>query len=148
MIDRRIKANLSDIADAINGRIRRHHRDMLEYHWNSMTFFDEQISSIESKIDQQLILYRKEAELLETIPGVNKVAAATFIAEMGVDMSVFNSSKHLASWAGIVQETTKVPVKKTSKITHGNKALDYRCRVCFFSNETAKIIVSQPTEIE
>ncbi|UTW69750.1 hypothetical protein KHA80_01580 [Anaerobacillus sp. HL2] len=49
MIDRRIKANLSDIADAINGRIRRHHRDMLEYHWNSMTFFDEQISSIEIK---------------------------------------------------------------------------------------------------
>ncbi|UTW68513.1 IS110 family transposase [Anaerobacillus sp. HL2] len=62
--------------------------------------------------------------MLETIPGVNKVAAATFIAEMGVDMSVFNSSKHLASWAGSVQETTKVPVKKkTSKITHGNKAL-------------------------
>ncbi|UTW68516.1 hypothetical protein KHA80_12930 [Anaerobacillus sp. HL2] len=69
MIDRRIKANLSDIADAINGRIRRHHRDMLEYHWNSMTFFDEQISSIRSKFIQQLnIPYRKEAELLETIP--------------------------------------------------------------------------------
>ncbi|MFE4814111.1 hypothetical protein ACFQ9Y_23740 [Peribacillus simplex] len=27
-----------------------------------------------------------------------KAAAATFIAEMGVDMSVFKSAKHLASW--------------------------------------------------
>jgi hypothetical protein len=31
---------------------------------------------------------------------VNKAAAATFIAEMGVDMSVFKSAKH-ASWAGV-----------------------------------------------
>ncbi|UTW69076.1 hypothetical protein KHA80_18225 [Anaerobacillus sp. HL2] len=72
MIDRRIKANLSDIVDAINGRIRRHHRDMLEYHWNSMTFFDEQISSIESKLTNNLFPIGKRSELLETILGVNK----------------------------------------------------------------------------
>ncbi|MFB5934560.1 transposase [Peribacillus frigoritolerans] len=32
---------------------------------------------------------------------LNKPAEATFIAEMGVDMSVFKSAKHLASWAGV-----------------------------------------------
>ncbi|MGG6360691.1 IS110 family transposase [Peribacillus frigoritolerans] len=38
---------------------------------------------------------------MDGIPGVNKATAATFIAEMGVDMSVFKSAKHLASWAGV-----------------------------------------------
>ncbi|MBR8645679.1 IS110 family transposase [[Brevibacterium] frigoritolerans] len=54
---------------------------------------------------------------------MNKAAAATFIAEMGVDMSVFKSAKHLASWAGVSPETTESAGKKTSKTTQGNKAL-------------------------
>ncbi|MEI2471553.1 transposase [Peribacillus frigoritolerans] len=50
--------------------------------------------------------------LLDGIPGVNKSAAATFIAEMGVNMSVFKSAKHLASWAGVSPGNYERPVKK------------------------------------
>ncbi|HJV32253.1 MAG TPA: IS110 family transposase [Bacillales bacterium] len=101
MVHRRIKASLTEIADAINGRIRRHHRDMLQYHWDHMIYLEKTIDKLEEQIDQCLTPYHKEAELLDTIPGVNKAGAATFIAEMGIDMSVFKSSKHLASWAGV-----------------------------------------------
>ena len=41
-----------------------------------------------------------ERELLETIPGIGRTAAQVLIAELGVDMRVFPSSAHLASWAG------------------------------------------------
>nr|WP_244943924.1 IS110 family transposase [Siminovitchia fortis] len=101
MVDGRTKASISDIAEALNGRIRLHHREMLSLHWDHITYLEKSISKVEAQIDQLLIPYRKETELLDTIPGVNKAAAATFIAEMGVDMSVFKSSKHLASWAGV-----------------------------------------------
>jgi transposase len=38
--------------------------------------------------------------LLVTIPGIDWVVAATVIAEIGVDMSVFPSHRHLAAWGG------------------------------------------------
>ncbi|CAH2717675.1 IS110 family transposase ISAzo28 [Neobacillus rhizosphaerae] len=101
MVDYRSRASLEEIAQAINGRIRRHHRDMLRYHWDHMTYLEKSIEELEVQIDTVLIPYRKEVELLDTIPGVNQKAAATFIAEMGVDMSVFKSSKHFASWGGL-----------------------------------------------
>jgi hypothetical protein len=37
---------------------------------------------------------------LDTITGVGKRAAETIVAEIGVDMSVFPTAGHLASWAG------------------------------------------------
>ncbi len=101
MVDWRTKASITDIANAINRRIRRHQRDMLRYHWEHMGYLEQTIEELEKQIDQLLSPYRKEVELLDSIPGVNKAAAATFIAEMGVDMSVFKSAKHLASWAGV-----------------------------------------------
>ncbi|WP_394187205.1 IS110 family RNA-guided transposase [Metabacillus halosaccharovorans] len=101
MVDGRTKASLADIANAMNGRIRRHHREMMRYHWEHMTYLEKSIEELEKQIDLCLEPYRKEVELLDTIPGLNKNGAATFIAEMGVDMSVFKSVKHLASWAGL-----------------------------------------------
>jgi transposase len=38
---------------------------------------------------------------LDTIPGVNKRTAEVLIAEIGVEMSVFPTAAHLASWAGL-----------------------------------------------
>jgi transposase len=37
---------------------------------------------------------------LMTIPGIDWVVAATIVAEIGLDMSVFPSAGHLAAWAG------------------------------------------------
>jgi transposase len=39
--------------------------------------------------------------LLLTIPGIKKGSAAIIIAAVGVDMSQFPPSQHLASWAGV-----------------------------------------------
>ncbi|WP_235000387.1 IS110 family RNA-guided transposase [Virgibacillus dakarensis] len=89
MVHWRVKASLSEIAETVNGRIRRHHRDMLRYHWEHMIYIEQVIEELEEQIDQCLTPYRKEVELLDTIPGVNKDAAAVFVAELGVDMSVF-----------------------------------------------------------
>jgi transposase len=101
MVNGRTKASITEIADAINGRIRLHHREMMRYHWDHMDYIEKAIEELEEKIDKLLTPYRTHVELLDGIPGVNKAAAATFIAEMGVDMSVFKSAKHLASWSGV-----------------------------------------------
>ncbi|WP_374754622.1 IS110 family transposase [Arthrobacter sp. AFG20] len=40
-------------------------------------------------------------ELLMTVPGISKNVANVIIAEAGVDMNVFDTAGHLASWAGV-----------------------------------------------
>ncbi|WP_212667903.1 IS110 family transposase [Virgibacillus pantothenticus] len=124
MVHKRVKSSLTDIAESINGRIRRHHRDMLRYHWEHMIYLEETLERLEKQIDQCLEPYRKEVDLLDTIPGVNKDAAAVFVAEMGVDMSVFKTEKRLASWVGVSPGNNEsAGKKKNSKTTKGNKAL-------------------------
>lgn len=125
MVHKRVKASLTDIAESINGRLRRHHRDMLRYHWEHMIYLEETLENLEEQIDQCLDPYRKEVELLDTIPGVDEDSAAVFVAEMGVDMSVFDYSvKRAASWAGVSPGNNEsAGKKKNTKAPKGNKAL-------------------------
>jgi transposase len=62
--------------------------------------------------------------LLESIPGIQATTAAVIIAEIGVDMSVFPSDKHIASWAGICPGNRQSGGKRLSgAITKGNPYL-------------------------
>lgn len=128
------KASLSDIADAINGRLRRHHRYMLRQHWEHMEYLEQNIKELEEQISHCLKPYQMEVELLDTIPGINKNGAAILISEMGVDMSVFKSPKHLASWAGVSPGNNEsAGKKKNSQTKKGNKALKTLVAECALS---------------
>jgi hypothetical protein len=52
-------------------------------------------------IEEILIKYQEEVQLLLTIPGIKMDSAAIIIAEIGVDMSQFPTSQHLASLEGV-----------------------------------------------
>ncbi len=64
-------------------------------------YLEELISDIEKRIDETLLNYQEEVQLLITMPGIKKDTAAIIIAEIGVDMEQFPTSKHLAAWAGL-----------------------------------------------
>ena len=36
---------------------------------------------------------------MDSIPGIDKTAAAAIIAEIGIDMSKFKTAEHICSWA-------------------------------------------------
>ena len=62
--------------------------------------------------------FRPQIELLLTVPGIQLYSAISIIAEIGVDMSVFPTVKHLCSWAGLVpQNDESAGKKKTTRIT-------------------------------
>ena len=42
--------------------------------------------------------------LISTAPGIQSVSATVIIAEIGAARSIFSSSKHLCSWAGLTLE--------------------------------------------
>lgn len=69
---------------------------------------------------------------MDGIPGVNKAAVATFISEMGVNMTVFKLAKHLALWAGVSPGNYESADKKICKTSQGIKALktmDVECEL-------------------
>ena len=45
--------------------------------------------------------YQEAIALCTTIPGIEEVAAANLVAEIGVKMAQFPSAQHWASWAGV-----------------------------------------------
>lgn len=89
------------IKEALNGRISVHHKFMLKTIKKTIESIEVIIKEIDKQIDKQTEEYSVAIELLETIPGVGKEAAVTIISEIGMDMKVFPSEHHLASWAGM-----------------------------------------------
>jgi transposase len=65
-----------------------------------LDFLDEQIDRLSEAIEARITPFGRAVELLCTIPGVQRRTAEVIIAEIGPDMAVFPSARHLASWAG------------------------------------------------
>lgn len=62
--------------------------------------------------------YLPQVNLVLTVPGIKTFSAITVISEIGVDMSVFPTSKHLCSWAGLTpQNNESAGKKKTTRIS-------------------------------
>jgi hypothetical protein len=79
---------------------------------------DTEISFIEQRMIQMAQPHWHLVELMCTIPGISKMAAVEILAEIGADMSVFESSKHLASWAGLAPcNDQSAGKKKSTKIS-------------------------------
>ena len=75
-------------------------------------------ANLESLILSLAEPYRHELDLLMTVPGIQEFSAISVISEIGVDMSVFQTAKHLCSWAGLVpQNNESGGKKKTTRIS-------------------------------
>ena len=120
----RLRAKLPALREALEGR------DSLHALWIGailahIDFLDEQIDRLSDAIEEQLRAYALAVELLCSIPGVKQRAAEVIVSEIGTDMSVFPSAKHLASWAGRCPGNGQSAGKRRSGNTRkGSKWLD------------------------
>ena len=58
-----------------------------------------QVSELDAKIGVLCEPYARQIAQLDAIPGFGVITAQDIIAEIGVDMTVFPTAGHLASWA-------------------------------------------------
>lgn len=97
----KLKPKKAQIKEALQGNFQEHHRFMIEASLEHIKSIERIISGIDVEIDKKIEMYRKEYDLLQTIPGVKEQGAAAIIAEVGTDMERFPGEEHLASWAGM-----------------------------------------------
>lgn len=142
---RRLSDGVTDPQELINeihGRILNHHgRETIlaslkgvvsQAETDMLRQLHEEIDMAESHKDEcqrkMLEICREhfpdELRRLQTIPGIKERAATSLIAEIGTDMSKFETANHLAAWSGLRPRNDESNKKvKSRRTTHGNTFL-------------------------
>ena len=98
----RARAKMADLSMALEGRFTGHHAMMCRLHLDAIALHDAGIADLGARIAARAAPWRRETELLKTIPGFGDQVAWTWIAEIGpAPHEWFGSDAKLASWAGL-----------------------------------------------
>lgn len=120
-VDARCQTPLDEIQAAVDGAISSEQAVKLR---QCLAHIDE-IEAHKKEIEREILMiaepFSAVLELLYTLPGLDKnpMTAIAILSEIGPDMSVFPSSKHLVSWAGCCprndQSNQKVKSRRISR---------------------------------
>ena len=129
-----MKATDEQILAAVDGEMCVEQAEKLRIIRSHMDGLDLCKANLESLILSVAQKYLSQLELVMTVPGIQAFAAIGIISEIGVDMSVFPTSKHLCSWAGLTpQNNESAGKKKTTRISRAGayiKPLLVQCALC------------------
>lgn len=116
-----LRAKRGLLVEALHGKVRDHHRFLLDMHMQAIEKLEALITGLEAQIDAQLAPFAEAVERLQTIPGVGPTAARIVLAEIGPDMTRFKTPGHLVSWAGLCPRMDESAGKRRStKIRKAN----------------------------
>lgn len=101
----RLRPKIPQITEALEGHsMRDHHRMRLRQILKHMADIEEMVEELDREIWNKLQAYDDDVKLACSVPGIGRDAAASILAETGMDMSEdgpFSGCHQLASWAGI-----------------------------------------------
>jgi transposase len=115
----RMRAKIGALEEAFVGRFNDHHAFLLAKMLARVDALDTDIAAVEARIEDLLDPFADARERLDTIPGIGRIAAATIIAEIGVDMTRFPTAAHLASWAKFAPIVSESAGKQKGKNATG-----------------------------
>ena len=118
LIDGRCKATAEEVGTALDGELNFAQTEKLKFIRQHMDSLSNLKVALESLIIQLSSKYQPQIGLLLTVPGISTpLTAIRILAEIGADMSVFETSKQLCSWAGLTpQNNESAGKKKTTRI--------------------------------
>jgi len=113
-----IKASVEEIQMAVDGEMCVEQAEKLRIIRSHMDSLELCKLNLESLILSVAEEYLPQLNLVSTVPGIQFFSAVAVIGEIGVDMSVFPTSKQLCSWAGLApQNDQSAGKKKTTRIS-------------------------------
>jgi transposase len=119
-----LRRKKKDLELALQGTLTEHQRDLMKLLLEQMCFLEDRITKLMLEIERRVQPYEDRIRRLDTIPGINRVAAWTILAETGTDMNVFEDARQLASWAAVCPGNQESGGKRLSgKTRKGNAYL-------------------------
>lgn len=113
LLKKRLKVKHDEVSLALVGYLSNPQQRLLTMELTQLQSMEEHLLSIEKEIQLQLQQFKSQVDLLDGIPGIDIVGAATILGEIGADLSSFPSAQHLCSWAGLAPGNHESAGKKS-----------------------------------
>ncbi len=124
LAQRKLRAKIPQLQQALYGNVSEHHRWMLRLLWDQLLASEQFIARLDERIGALTGPQQPVLEKLDAIPGIDRRVAEVLVAEIGPDMTPFPSHAHLASWAGLCPGNDRSAGKQRSgKTTKGSRWL-------------------------
>lgn len=114
LLKKNLKASPQEILLSIQGNFSKEQNAKMKVCLNHYDSINCCIDELEQAILSIAINYQKELKLILTVPGIQEISSIAILSEIGADMSVFKSSSHLCSWAGLTPQNNESAGKKKS----------------------------------
>lgn len=120
----KLRAKIPQLRRALRGRFGEHHALLVRIALDHVEHLEAAVATLDQEVDRMMAPFAEARDRLDTITGVGKRAAECIVAEIGVDMGVFPTASHLASWAGRCPGNNVTGGRRRSgKTTKGNRWL-------------------------
>ncbi len=111
----KIQASKEDLYEACQGMMTENNIYLLQIIHKDISSTELLIEDVNQRIKRMLSEYDNILELLKQVPGISTKTAEDLVAEIGLDMSVFPTEKHIASWAGMCPGNNESAGKKKAE---------------------------------
>ena len=129
----KLKQKREELGASLEGDLSARHLFVLGHIEAHIETLQRELAEIDNYMLNALQPYAWAHELLQTIPGIDEIAAALILIEIGDDMARFGRAQSLACWAALSPGNDESAGKRKSARTgHGNSVI--RCILCECAN--------------
>jgi transposase len=97
----KLRPKIPALQEALAGHFGAHHAVAARRILDHLDFLDQTIAVLSQHIDARTAVYQAVYQLLDPVPGLDRLTIDVIIAETGADMGRFPTAADLASWAGV-----------------------------------------------
>jgi transposase len=124
----RLKAPKESLLASLEGDLSARHRLVLTEIREHLRQLEDRLETLDAYLRDAMVPYAWAWTLLQTIPGIDEIAAALILIEIGDDLSHFGSADRFAAWAALCPGNhesagKKKPVKTRTR--KGNSMVRY-----------------------
>ena len=97
----RLQASPETLLASLQGELSAEHRFVAQTIRHHLHSLDSQLADLERHLLEALQPHEAALQFLMTIPGIDRLAAAKLIVEIGIDRAAFGTAGRLCKWAGV-----------------------------------------------
>jgi transposase len=122
----RLKQKRDDLGASLEGDLSARHLFVLGHIHAHVEMLERELAEIDRYLLTAMQPYAWAHLLLQTIPGIDEIAAAMILIEIGDDMDRFGCAGRLASWAALSPGNNESAGKrKSGRTRHGNSIIRF-----------------------